>query len=137
MGLDTAGDHAAAMKEDEARQRFVGGIRRHIETVGNRASRTRQPAVDSVHRRYIGAGEMHQFGECLAAGFSARAQSIARSGGGHHGEKALCQGIEGHFGSAAGRRARMWSTRYEWNALAVNPARKSLGIFEILATSSK
>src|SRR4029077_17824994 len=98
MGLDTAGNHAATMEKDEARQWFAGGIRGSKKAIGKGASRARQRAVRSAHGRYIGAGELHQFGERLAAGFSARSRSIARRGGGPHGKKALCLGIEGHIG---------------------------------------
>ena len=72
VSLDTAGNHAAAMKEDEAWQCFAGGIGGRIKTVGNRACRSRQHAINSAYGRYIGASELHQFGERLAAGFSAR-----------------------------------------------------------------
>jgi hypothetical protein len=91
------------MKEDEARQWIARGIGRRVEAVGNAARRTRQDAVNSCDGRYVRARELHQLGERLAAVMRAWPQSIARRGRRRHGEKAFCQGIEGHIGSGIGR----------------------------------
>ena len=103
MGLDTAGDHAAAMEEDKARQWVGRGIGRRIEAVRNAARRARQDAVNPADGRHVRACELHQLGERLAAVVWAWPQSIARRGRRRHGEKAFCQGIEGHIGSGIGR----------------------------------
>ena len=67
MRLDTAGYHAAAVEEDEARQWFDPGICGCIKTVGNIADRPRQQAIDPGHVSDISAGELHEFCERLPA----------------------------------------------------------------------
>jgi hypothetical protein len=50
MGVDAAGDHAAAMKEHEARQLFFFVLRGRVQPVGNIAGRSRQYAVGASDR---------------------------------------------------------------------------------------
>src|ERR1700737_1199617 len=66
MGIDTAGDHAAAVEEHEARQMFGGLIRGGIKPVGNIAPGARQYAVDPGYCRHVGARELLGFWERLA-----------------------------------------------------------------------
>ena len=56
VSVDTAGDHAAAMEEDEARQMSAGVIGGRIEPVGKIARRARQNPIRPRHISHLGAG---------------------------------------------------------------------------------
>src|SRR5689334_9210814 len=66
MGIDAAGNHAAAMEVDESRT-LLAVIKGAIQTVRNILRRTRQHAVDPDDCRPVGAHELHEFRKCLAA----------------------------------------------------------------------
>jgi hypothetical protein len=100
MGVDTAGDHAAAVEEHKARQIVGGLIRGGIEAVRDIARGARQYVVEPGSRRHVGARELHEFCERLATLVRRRSRSIARRGRRHHGEETRGQGIEGHIGSS-------------------------------------
>jgi hypothetical protein len=67
MAVEAAGDHAAAVKEHKTRQVFACVVGGRVETVTKIAGRARQDIVDPDHRRHVGAGELHEFGQRLAA----------------------------------------------------------------------
>jgi hypothetical protein len=99
MGLDAAGHHAAAMKEDEAGQGALAFADRRIKAIAELAGPPRQGAVGRRDIGGLGAGKLHELGQRQAPLDRGRPRARSGRGCGHHGQKSLGNRVERHGGS--------------------------------------